>query len=69
MIYAFVCDTCGASFTVKATLAEKEQGLVLVCPQCKSRDVSQDFSGVGLLRGPGSAGPSGCGPRSGTGCC
>lgn len=69
MIYAYVCERCSASFTVKATLAEKERGLAPVCPRCQSREVSQDFSGVGMLRGSGTVGPSGCGPGSGAGCC
>jgi putative FmdB family regulatory protein len=69
MIYAYVCDRCGASFTVKATLAEKERGLSPPCPRCGSRDVTQDLSGVGVVRGPGAGGPSVCGPGSGAGCC
>jgi len=70
MIYAYKCERCGESFTVEATLAEKARGLKVVCPRCESRDVAQDFSGVGLMRGPGADGPSGCcGPGSGAGCC
>ncbi len=70
MIYAYVCDKCGASFTVKATVAEKERGLALRCPACGSSTATQDFSGVGvMLRGPGVAGPGTCGPGSGAACC
>lgn len=71
MIYAYVCDKCRASFLVHATLDEKRRGLEPVCPECQSREVSQDFRGVGVLGGrPGSPGPSGCcGPGSGAGCC
>ncbi len=69
MIYAYVCDRCAASFNVKATLAEKERGLELRCPQCGSTEATQDLRGVGMaLPRPGAGGPPCC-PRSGTGCC
>ena len=70
MIYAYICDKCGASFTVKATLTEKERGLAPRCPRCGSTDATQDLSGVGvILRGPGAGGSPMCGPGSGAGCC
>ena len=28
MIYAYHCEDCGTEFTVRATLAEKERGVV-----------------------------------------
>lgn len=71
MIYAYVCDKCGTAFEVRATLEEKRRGLEPACPKCASRDVTQDYSNIGMFRGPGSRGPSSgcCGPGSGAGCC
>ncbi len=71
MIYAYECDKCGATFTVRATVAEKERGLDLRCPKCGEKDVTQDFRGVGMGfggRGPAGGPPwPGCNP--GGGCC
>lgn len=71
MIYAYRCEHCGKQFDVQATLAEKERGLHPRCPDCNSREVLQDFSGVGILTrsGGGGAAPPFCGPGSGAGCC
>ncbi len=70
MIYAFVCQKCGKSFDVRATVAEMERGLEPQCPACKSPDTRQDLSGVGMIfRGGGRGGPPMCGPGNGGGCC
>ncbi len=68
MVYAYECDKCGARFTVKATVAEKERGLDLSCPKCGDKTVTQDFRGVGMGFGARGGLPwAGCDP--GAGCC
>lgn len=70
MIYAYQCEACGEQFTVRATLAEKEQELFPRCPLCGSPEVVQDFTGVGITRaGGGGGGGSACGSGCGPGCC
>lgn len=70
MIYAYRCEGCGEAFTVRATVAEKAQGLDPPCPQCGRRGASQDFSGVGVVRGGGTAAAVPfCGPGARAGCC
>ena len=69
MIYAYVCNKCGVSFMVHATLDEKRRGLEPVCPSCESREVRQDYSNIDLLRRMNSTGLSGRGPSGKAGCC
>lgn len=70
MIYAFVCQKCGKSFDLRASVADMEKGLRPECPACGSKDAVQDFSGVGMMFGsPGRGSPPFCGPGSGAGCC
>jgi len=69
MIYAYHCEECGTEFTVRATLAEKERGLTPQCPACGSREVSQDFASVGIVRSGGGGPASCCGPGAGRGYC
>jgi putative FmdB family regulatory protein len=68
MVYAYRCEACGEQFTVRATLAEKERGLSPRCPLCDSRNVVQDYAGVGIARGTGGGGGC-CGPSRRGGCC
>lgn len=72
-IYAYSCDLCGQSFDVRASFAEKEQGLQPVCPKCASPKTRQVISGVMVVRGGdrnGVAAPSSfCSSGSGQGCC
>jgi putative FmdB family regulatory protein len=68
MVYAYRCEACGEQFTVRATLAEKERGLSPRCPLCGSRNVMQDYAGVGIARSGGGSG-SCCGPSRRGGCC
>jgi putative FmdB family regulatory protein len=70
VIYAFVCKKCGKPFDVRASVAEMDKGLSPQCPACGSKNVVQDFSGVGMVfRSPGGGSPPICGPGSGAGCC
>jgi putative FmdB family regulatory protein len=45
--YDYRCRACGQEFTVKVSLAEKEQ---VVCPNCNSRNLQQLFREVNLFR-------------------
>ncbi len=70
MIYAFVCQGCGKSFDLRATMAERERGIETLCPHCGSKDTKQDFRGIGMIFGAGGRGsPPICGPGAGGGCC
>lgn len=51
MIYEYQCKNCEAQFEVSATIQEKTAGLHPVCPQCGSQNVSQVFSGFGIIGG------------------
>ena len=63
--YDYQCMKCGHRFTVLTSISEKDQ---VVCPQCRSRDVSQLFTGCGVKTGGGSSCTLGSYPkRSGGG--
>lgn len=68
--YEYVCRKCGAQTDVFATIAEKEAGLKPLCPMCGSDKMSQLYSSLNIMGFTRNAGgTSGCGPRSGSGCC
>ncbi len=66
--YEYVCTECQTRMEIRATIAEKEKGLTVICPKCWSKKTAQVFSGfmmMGATKGNGSA-PN-CGP--GCSCC
>ncbi len=72
--YPFTCSKCDYPFEIRATIAEYEDGLNAACPECGSKEVKRDLSGVFVASGSKSAdtgfeasGPS-CGCGSGCGC-
>jgi putative FmdB family regulatory protein len=69
-MYEFECQDCYLTFTIRATIQQKEAGLRLECPQCRGHSIRQVISaGMLLSSRPGpSAGP-GCGPNAKKGCC
>ncbi len=68
--YEYACIRCGNKTDVMASIAEKEAGLKPACPNCGSKKMVQFFGQVNILGSSrGFGGPSGCGPRSGPGCC
>jgi putative FmdB family regulatory protein len=68
--YEYVCTDCGAGIEVEATIAEKEKGLKVTCPDCGSKKVAQVFGGFSVMGSPrGSRRPPMCGPEAGPGCC
>ena len=72
MTYEYECDDCGRVFEIRATIAEKERGLRVECPQCGSTKATQVFTAVNVITRSASgsgAPPPFCGPRSGAGCC
>lgn len=69
MTYEYRCRGCGAAFEVQATLAEKQAGLRVICPQCHSPQTVQRFDSIGVLRGGFGSLAGGCGPAAGPGCC
>ena len=66
--YTFQCTVCGGNFDVRATISEKEAGLIPECPQCRSNQTRQiitsgiSFHSTGLMR-------NSCSPFSSPGCC
>jgi putative FmdB family regulatory protein len=65
--YSYVCNHCGASFDVEASITEKKRGLQVTCPQCSSRGAQQVLNDTSVLlrrSGGGCCEPSGgcCGP-------
>ncbi|MGQ9818220.1 MAG: FmdB family zinc ribbon protein [bacterium] len=43
-IYEYLCSNCGERIEVKATIAEKEKGIKVICPKCGSDKILQVFS-------------------------
>jgi len=68
-LYDYQCKDCGEVFEVRATIKEKEAGLVLVCPKCRSAEARQMLTFASMLRGGRLSSPPTCGPNAGTGCC
>jgi putative FmdB family regulatory protein len=73
--YEYNCSECGAPFEIRATIAEYEDGLNARCPECGSKEVKRNLTGVYVSAGSStssnqgfeSSGPS-CGCGSGCGC-
>lgn len=69
--YDYLCEECGETFELKATVAEYSAGLEAHCPSCGSERAIRTFSGIGIsgaARDGGTSGPI-CGPGAGPGCC
>lgn len=66
--YEYVCTECGRKSEVRATLAEKQKGLDMVCAACGGRRMTRVFGGFAVGRSSGS-GASACPPDAGPGCC
>lgn len=56
--YDFECQECNTAIEVKATMAEKEAGLQVECPQCHSMKTRQVFRSLAFTgAGAGSSVP------------
>ncbi len=72
--YDFRCNQCDNVFTIRATIKEKEGGLMPSCPECGSFETQQVIT-AGILLGQAVTGngrlpPSSCcGPGAGSECC
>lgn len=70
-VYEFVCEDCGYTTEVWATLDELSRGLAPVCERCGSRRLVRKLSAPSV----GSGAPSrparqrGCDPGGGGSCC
>lgn len=61
--YDYVCQDCGATFEVRASMAAYAEGLSPRCKQCGSEHVARSFSAVSVLTGSGGTGSApACGP-------
>ncbi|MCK4802188.1 zinc ribbon domain-containing protein [bacterium] len=63
--YEYSCLDCGNRFDIFATLSEKEKGLKVKCPKCKSKKTSQVFGNISVItpgknKSPSSNCPPGC---------
>lgn len=47
--YKFKCRKCEETFTVRASIKEKSEGLSLECQSCNSEDVFQLFNSIGVI--------------------
>ena len=68
--YKYKCRNCNSVFTVRASIKEKTDGLVLKCPDCSGKDVFQLFNSIGIIgsnSGNKNKGCSSCPP--GADCC
>ncbi len=67
--YNYKCKACENTFSIKATVKEKGEGLEPSCPKCESENTFQIFNSVGIIgsSGSGNAGCSTCPP--GANCC
>jgi len=68
-LYDYQCKDCGEVFEVRATIKEKEAGLVLACPKCSSSEARQMLTFASVLHGGRSFSLPTCGPNAGSGCC
>ena len=75
--YDYLCRTCDQILEVRASFAEKAEGLQPTCPSCKGEDLRRLFtpvsvgsaSGGGELPRAGGGGGGGDGYGGGGGCC
>ncbi len=69
-IYEYICADCREKSEVKATFAQKQGGLKVVCPKCNSKKMIRVF-GSFIVRDSSrtSNNPPICGPQCGPGCC
>lgn len=74
--YEYGCIKCGHKFDVFTSIGEKEKGLKLTCPKCKSSNVTQIFGNINFVMSRGAKSPNealrksgGCGPSPLPGCC
>ena len=67
--YEFECNDCSEVFEVRATIKEKESGLLLVCPKCGSHEAHQMLTAARMLHGGKEYSPLACNPNAGPGCC
>jgi len=68
-LYDYQCKDCGEVFEVRATIKEKEAGLVLVCPTCGSEEARQRLTFASVLHGGKMLSLPTCGPNPASGCC
>jgi putative FmdB family regulatory protein len=68
-LYDYQCDACGQVFEVRATIREKEAGLVLECPGCGSHEAHQLLSAAWTLHGSRGVAQPVCDPNAGSCCC
>lgn len=67
--YEYMCADCREKMEVFASISEREKGLKLKCPECGSKKMVQLFGQINVIGSKGSMGSSGCGHKSGPGCC
>ncbi|UCF40938.1 MAG: zinc ribbon domain-containing protein [Gemmatimonadota bacterium] len=61
--YDYVCQDCGETFEIRASMAAYSEGLSPRCQRCGSEHVARSFSAVSFLSGSGGAGrAAACGP-------
>lgn len=65
--YAYICTDCGASTEVRATVAEKDEGLRPNCPACQGDALRRAFTPIASVGGSRAV-PTAAAPAGG-GCC
>lgn len=66
--YEYVCTECQTRIEIRATIAEKEKGLTVICPKCGSNKTAQVFNSFMMIgTTKGNAAAQNCGP--GCSCC
>ena len=68
-LYDYQCKDCRDVFEVRASIKEREDGLVLTCPKCGSREARQRLTFASMLHGDKLSPMPACGPGAGPGCC
>lgn len=51
--YDLICQECGHKFSVFCSISKKDQQ---ICPQCKSKNISQRFTSVNIGTSKSSSG-------------
>lgn len=65
--YEFECNKCQEKFEIFLSIIDKKSAKI-VCPKCKSEDISQIYSGINInTKYSAKTGSNGC--CGGSGCC
>lgn len=68
--YEFECNKCKENFEILMSIKDRESAKI-ICPECKSNDIAQIFTGINIIiKDSSKTGSKGCcGGCGESGCC